>query len=112
MARLDDWDGVAAFAGALSGAMASTYYGRPAIKSARSGRPVVSPSREPDSFCLHIDRDHKAMLLDLMPGRAWETPHYAGWPAVLVRYGPDEGISEWIERALELAAARPRAARK
>ncbi|MCW3796643.1 hypothetical protein OMW55_02310 [Sphingomonas sp. BN140010] len=109
MAALGDWDEVAAFAASLPGTVAGTYYGGPAIKSASSGRPVVTPSREPDSFCLHLDLDHKAMLLDVLPDRVWQTPHYAGWPAVLVRYGPDDGIGEWIGRALELAAARPRA---
>jgi hypothetical protein len=106
MADLGNWAAVYAFASGLPGAEASTYYGGPAVMAASNGRPVVTPGREAGSFCLHIDNDHKAMLFDLDPDRFWETPHYAGYPALLVRYGPGEGVTEWIERALELAALR------
>jgi len=106
-AGLHDWDAVFAFAAALPGSTQGRYYGAPAIMAEKSDRPVITPGREPDSFVLHLDHDHKAMLMDLMPERAWETPHYSGYPALLIRYGPAEGIAEWIERALEQAAARP-----
>lgn len=105
---LNDWPAVYDHTAGLPGAVTGTYYGGPAIMAAASDRPVVTPSRESDSFVLHIDRDHKAMLLDLHPDRFWETPHYAGYPALLVRYGPAEPATEWIARALELAAALPR----
>lgn len=111
-ARLGDWAAVEAYAAALPGAARSLYYGGPAIIAEASERPVVTPGREPDSFVLHIDADQKAMLLDLAPDRFWETPHYQGYPALLVRYGPAEGVAEWIDRALELAAAKPRRRKK
>ena len=111
-AALDDWSAVHAYAAGLPGAAESTYYGSPAIMAEASDRPVVTPSREADSFVLHIDQDHKAMLLDLDPGRFWETPHYNGYPALVVRYGPAEPVAEWIDRALDLAAARPRRRKK
>ncbi|GAA4026316.1 hypothetical protein GCM10022281_01120 [Sphingomonas rosea] len=108
MSELGDWAAVNAFAAARTGAVEGRYYGGPAVMAEASGRPVVTPSREPDSFVLHIDADQKAMLLDLDPARFWETPHYQGYPALLVRYGPAEGVGEWIDRAIELAAGKPR----
>lgn len=106
---LASFDELFAFASALPGAEAGTYYGGPAVMASASGRPVVTPSREPDSFVLHVDHDTKAMLLDLLPERAWENPHYAGYPALLIRYGPAAPVAEWIDRGLAIAAARPRA---
>ena len=107
MTALDDWAVVFAYAAARPGAATGRYYAKPAVMAAASDRPVVTPGREPDSFVLHIDEDHKAMLMDLSPDRFWETPHYSGYPALLVRYGPPEGVAEWVDRALELAAALP-----
>ena len=109
---LNDWPGVYAYAAGLAGAAESSYYGAPAIMAAASNRPVVTAGREDDSFVLHIDLDHKAMLMDLHSDRFWETPHYSGYPALLVRYGPAEPVAEWINRALELAAAKPLRKRK
>ncbi|MEO6432475.1 MAG: hypothetical protein ABIO29_00655 [Sphingomicrobium sp.] len=107
---LSDWAELFDFACALPGAEAGSYYGHPAVKASANGRAVVTAGCEPGSFVLHIDQERKAMLLDLDPERFWQTPHFERWPALLVRYGPDEdGLAAgWIERALELAAARPR----
>lgn len=107
---LDDWDAVFAFACALPGAEAGAYYGHPAVKASANGRAVVTPSREPGNFVLHIDKERKAMLIDIDPDRFWQTAHFERWPALLVRYGPDDDglVASWIERALELAAARPK----
>ena len=111
-ATFTDWPAVFAYAAGRPGAAVSTYYGGQAIMAAASDRPVVTQGREPDSFVLHIDLDHKAMLMDLAPNRFWETPHYSGYPALLVRYGPADPVAEWIDRALELAAALPRRKKK
>ena len=110
MTDLSDWEGVFALASSLPGTEVSTYYGYSAVKAQRSGRPFVKAGREPGSFVLHIDQERKAMLLDIDPDRFWQTLHFEGWPALLVRYGPDEGglVAGWIERALELAAERPK----
>lgn len=111
MTDFHDWEGVFGFAGALPGAEVGSYYGHPAVKSAANGRVFVTPAhREEDSFVLHIDQERKAMLLEIDPDTFWQTPHFERWPALLVRYGPDPDglIAGWIERALELAAARPK----
>lgn len=107
-ADLSDWPAVHSYAAGLPGAAEGRYYGKPSVMAEASDRPVVTESREPDSFVLHIDEGHKAMLMDLAPERFWETPHYSGYPALLVRYGTSETIAEWIARALELAASLPR----
>ena len=113
--RLGSWDEVAAFALTLPGAETATYYGEPAIKVAANGRPVVTPSREPGSFVLHIDRDTKAMLIETDPATFWQTSHYEGWAGLLVRYASDdpERVAAMIERARDQAAQKkPATARK
>lgn len=107
---LKSWAEVFDFARSLPGAEEGSYYGYPSIKASSNGRAVVTPSREADSFVLHVDQERKAMLLDIDPDRFWQTPHFERWPALLVRYGPDEDglVAGWIERALELAAERPK----
>ena len=88
--------------------MAGTHYGGPAIKVASNGRAFLSGSREPGSFALMIDLDTKEVLLETDPATFWQTPHYEGWPAVLVRYDNDDPdrVQDMIARARDQAAAR------
>ncbi len=79
-----NWDTVVAQALALHGTEPASHYGRPTVKA--NGHPLVSPGHEPGSFVLHIDADTKQMLMATEPETYWQTPHYDGWPAVLVRY--------------------------
>ena len=105
---MNDWDAIAAFALTLPDTVAATHYGGPAIKVASNGRAFLSKSREPDSFTLTIDRDTKEMLLETDPDTFWQTPHYEGWPGLLVRYAstdPDR-VCAMIERARDQGAAR------
>ena len=106
--RVKDWDDIAAFALTLPDTVAATHDGGPAIKVASNGRAFVSPSREPDSFTLTIDAATKDILLETDPDTFWQTPHYEGWPALLVRYAtPDpDRVCAMIERARDQAAAR------
>jgi len=103
-----DWDRIIGFAASLPEAERSTHYGRPAAKA--NGHAFVAPGREADSFCLLIDRDTVDMLKDTDPDTYWQTPHYEGWPAVLVRYAsadPDR-VFAMIERAHGQALAKKR----
>jgi hypothetical protein len=110
------YEQVMAFAAALPGAERSTYFGAPAIKS--NGHAIIAPGREQGSFALLIDRDTVDMLKETDPETYWQTPHYEGWPSVLVRFGsPDpERVFAMIERAHEQALSRkppkPRAKKK
>ena len=104
------WDSVVAHALTLADSERGTSYGAPAVKVATNGRVFLSPGREDGSFCLHIDRDTVEMLKETDPDTYWQTAHYVGWPAVLVRYAsadPDRVLA-MIGQARDWAAARPR----
>jgi hypothetical protein len=94
-----DWEGVKAFSLSLPETELSTSYGRPAVKL--RGKAFVYPGREAGSFAVASPLDEKEMLMLTDPETFWETPHYSGWPAVLVRYdSPDrERIETVIARA-------------
>jgi hypothetical protein len=96
---VNSWEEVAAFALALPGAEMSTSYGRPAVKV--NGKAFVYPGREQGSFAISSPLPEKELLMETDPDTFWETPHYRGWPAVLVRYGSAdrERIETVITRA-------------
>ena len=107
-----DYEQVTCFAAHLPGAEHSTHYGAPAVKA--NGNAFVSPGREDGSFCLLIDRDTVDMLKETDPDTYWQTPHYVGWPSVLVRFDtadPDR-VFAMIERAYEQALAKKRPKKK
>jgi hypothetical protein len=93
------WAEVAAFALSLPKTEASTSYGKPAVKI--RGKAFLFPSREQDSFGVMSPLDEKELLMATEPDTFWETPHYSGYPAVLVRYGSPsrERIELVIQRA-------------
>ncbi len=93
------WDEVVAFALTLPGTELGISYGGPAVKM--RGKAFIYPSREPDSFGVASPLGEKQILIETDPGTFWETDHYRGWPAVLVRYhSPDrERIENVITRA-------------
>ncbi|WP_294290319.1 MmcQ/YjbR family DNA-binding protein [uncultured Sphingomonas sp.] len=97
---MKNWAAVVAHALTLPGAEVGTAYGRPAIK-VRGKTIAGTTSPDPDSFVLHTTADEKAVLLETDPDTFWQTPHYEGWPVVLVRYGSlaNERIAVLIERA-------------
>jgi hypothetical protein len=106
--RLASWDEVTAFALALPGTELSTYFGQPSVKVAANGRAFLNLGRHEDSFVLSIDSDSKDLLIETEPETYWQTPHYEGWPALLVRYSgsdPDR-VAATIERARDQAAAK------
>jgi hypothetical protein len=104
------WEEAVAFALTLPDTELSTSYGKPAVKVASNGRAFLYASREADtSFAVEIDLDTVEMLKETEPETYWQTPHYEGWPAVLIRYDskdPDR-VREVIGRARDWNAARP-----
>ncbi|MBY0283827.1 MAG: hypothetical protein K2W81_07670 [Sphingomonas sp.] len=108
---MNDWDETLAAALRLPDTFVEPYYGRPTAKIAPNGRPFLSPGREADSFCLHLDPDTIEMLKETDPATYHQTPHYEGWGAVLVRYGSDDPqrVLAMIELAHDQAAAKPKA---
>ena len=115
MSKLDSWNEVEAFALTLPGTEAGTTYRMPTVKVVANGRGFVWTGGEPDtSFALWAVPGCVDMLLETDPDEFWQSPHYTGSNAVLVRYStndPDR-VSYLIEQAYELAAAmkpvRPR----
>ena len=107
-----NWDEAVAFALSLPDTELSTSYGKPAVKVASNSRAFLYPSHEPDtSFGVAIDLDSVEILKETDPERFWQTPHYEGWPAVLIRYdGKDEDrVREVIARSRDWTAAKPKA---
>ncbi|MFZ5746759.1 MAG: MmcQ/YjbR family DNA-binding protein [Pseudomonadota bacterium] len=93
---MDDWDDLVGFACALPGAVMDPFYGTPCPKV--NGKAFVSPGREPDSFCLRLPLPEKELLIETDPETFWETDHYRGYPAVLVRYGRARDRVEMLVR--------------
>lgn len=95
---MNDWDEAIAFACALPEVAMERFYGTPCPKL--NGKALISPGHEKGSFCLMVTKPEKEMLIETDPDTFWETPHYHGYPAVLVRYGTParERIGLYIER--------------
>ena len=105
------FDEAVAFALTLPDTELGTTYGQPAVKVASNGRAFLNSGHEVDtSFVLALDRDTVELLKETDPATFWQTPHYVGWEAVLVRYdSPDPGrVRETIARARDWAAAKPK----
>ena len=94
-----DWDEAVAFALTLPGAELSTSYRQPAVKV--DGKAFLTTGHEPGSFHVRCPHDEKAVLIETDPDTFWQTPHYANWPGLLVRYGsPDpERVRRVLTRA-------------
>jgi hypothetical protein len=105
------WDEAVAFALSLPGTELGTTYGKPAVKAAANGRAFLSTGHEPDtSFVLSIPEDRVELLKATEPRSFWQTAHYEGWPAVLVRYDAtdDERVRDVIADSLSWTAGRPK----
>jgi hypothetical protein len=110
--RIDSWDEAVAFALTLPDTELSTSYGKPAVKIASNGRAFLYTGHgEATSFGIAIDLDTIEMLKETDPGTFWQSPHYEGWPAVLIRFGStdQERVRAMIERSRDWTAARPKA---
>lgn len=101
---LMDWEAVVAFALTLPGAARLPYYDREAVKV--NGKAFVSASDQPGSFHVAASHDDKAVLLATDPQAFWQTPHFANWPGLLVRYGAADAervrttiVRGWWEKA-------------
>jgi hypothetical protein len=97
--RAMTWDDVAVLALALPGTELSTSYGRPAVKV--RGKMFVVTGKNDDHFVLAATLDEVDMLIETEPEVFFQTPHYVGWPTVLVRYAvaDPERVAVLVERA-------------
>lgn len=62
---------------------------------------IVNDPREPDCLALALDLGTVAFLMETEPRTYFQTPHFEGWPAVLVRYEADDDdrLREQIDKA-------------
>lgn len=107
--RIDSWDKAVAFALSLPGTELSTSYGRPAVKV--NGRAFLYTGHEDEtSFGVAIDMDSVELLKETDPDTFWQTPHYEGWPAVLIRFDSDdpERVRDVVRRSHAWTAAKPK----
>ena len=104
------WDAAVAHALSLPDTELGTTYGKPAVKIVSNGRAFLLFGREPQmAFGLALDLDTIEMLNATDPDTFWQTPHYEGWPVVLIRYQTEdeERVLALIERSREWVATKP-----
>ena len=97
-----DWEAVREIAGALPEAEEYVTYGQPAFRVRGKLFVWMSPSREAvGALALRVDPDEKELILESNPDMYFETPHYRGYPAVLIRLEKIERreLAERIEDA-------------
>ncbi|HEY0312054.1 MAG TPA: MmcQ/YjbR family DNA-binding protein [Allosphingosinicella sp.] len=102
------WDDAVAFALTLPGAELSISYGKPAVKV--NGRAFLYTGHEQaTSFGVAMDMDTIEILKETDPSTFWQSPHYEGWPALLIRFDSHdpERVRAVIERSREWIAAKP-----
>ena len=107
------WEEANAFALTLPGVALSPYYGIPSPKV--RGKAFVYRSHEPGSFGIAVPLDEIGMLKETDPATFWQSPHYEGWPAVLVREAAAEDrerIVALIERAWSARASQAQRAER
>ncbi len=107
---IGNWDEAVAYALSLPDTELGTSYGKPAVKVASNQRAFLYTGHEDQtSFGIALDLDTVEMLKETDPDTFWQTPHYEGWPGLLVRYGSDdpERIRDVIRRAWWDRAKKP-----
>jgi len=105
---MKDWDEAVAYACSLPEVVMESFYGKPCPKL--NGKAILSPSHEKDtSFCLMVPMAEKEILIETDPDTFWETAHYRGYPAVLVRCGSPsrDRIELYIQRRWWDLARKP-----
>jgi hypothetical protein len=86
-----------------------TSYGTPALLV--KGKSFTR-LKDPETLVLMVPLEHKELLLEMAPDIYYETDHYKGWPAVLIRLSAigDEELSHRLADAWRHRAPRRLAA--
>ena len=101
------WEDVVAIGTRLPGVEVGTSYGRPSLKV--RGKGMCSLRTNPDALVLRVaDLGEREMLLRSEPEVFFSTPHYDGWPYVLVRLAavPPDELGELVEDTWRVFAAK------
>ena len=107
-----DWDTVRALARGFPEVEESTQ-SRIAFSVRGKGFAWEARERDGGGLAVRVDHDEKQLILESNPEVYFETPHYHGYPAVLIRLeriGRDE-LAERIEDAWLIQAPKRLAAR-
>jgi hypothetical protein len=91
------WKDVIALARDLPETEESTSYGRPSLKV--RGKSFVTIRERPDALVVRCDGEEKPFLLEARPDVVFTTPHYDGYPYLLVRL--DAPLDEVRELVLD-----------
>lgn len=103
------WTDVVELARGLPEIEESTSYGRPALKV--RGKFVAALRTDPDAVVVKCDLEEKPFLLETRPDVLFETPHYHGYGAMLVRLeASKEELWEFLVDSWLLAAPKRLAA--
>jgi hypothetical protein len=104
-----DWENVREIATALPEVEEYVSHGQPSFRVRGKLFAWMSPKREAEgAFVVRVDRDEKRLILESDPEVYFETPHYRGYPAVLIhldRIDRDE-LAERIEDAWLIQAPK------
>jgi hypothetical protein len=102
-----DWETVRELASAFPEAEEDTSYSRPAFRVRRKLFVWMSP-HEQGALCVRVDPDEKQLLIESDPDTYFSTPHYEGYPAVLIRLERIErdALAERIEDSWLLRAPK------
>lgn len=101
------WDDVVSIGLRFPGVEVATSYGRPALKV--RGKGMCSSRTDPDALVVRVvDLGDRQALLQGQPDVFFSTPHYDGYPYVLVRLeavDPDQ-LAELVEDAWRLRSPK------
>jgi hypothetical protein len=106
---IGNWEDAVAYALSLPDTELSTSFGKLAVKVASNGRAFLFTGHEDKtSFGIAIDFGTIDMLLETDPETFWQTPHYQGWEAILIRFGSadQERVRDMIGRSHDWMAAK------
>ena len=108
---MPDWETVRELARVFPDAEEDTTHSHPAFRVRGKLFVWMSP-HEREAFVVRVDPDEKEFLIQSRPDVYFSTPHYAGYPAVLVRLDriEREELAERIEDAWLLRAPKRLAA--
>jgi hypothetical protein len=101
------WDDVVAIGGELPGVEPASSYGTPALRV--RGKFICRLRTNPDALVLRvIDLEDREALLKGEPDAFFSTPHYDGYPVVLVRLEAVDPVelAELIEDAWRIQAPK------
>lgn len=105
------WADVRRLASVLPEAEEDTSYRRPSMKVRGKMFAAMSPHEE-GALVVRADPLEKPLLIETRPDVYFSTPHYDGWPYMLIRLedADDDALRERLEDSWLLAAPRKLAA--